>query len=85
MANIPFALGFTPTRWKKGVDVFIEKKNKSFQVDKLRIILLYESDFNFNNKIVGRQALENAEKYNMLAKEQYNTEVGSTKQQWNKF
>ena len=71
MANIPFATGFTPSRWKKGVDVFIEKKNKSSQVDKLRIILLYESDFNFNNKILGRQALENAEKFNLLAKEQY--------------
>ena len=71
MANIPYATGYTPERWKKGTDVFIEKKNKGNGVDALRIILLYEADFNFNNKILGKKAMDNAEQAKAIAPEQY--------------
>ena len=47
-------------------------------VDKLRIILLYESDFNFNNKIIGRKALENGERHGAIAIEQYGSRRGKS-------
>ena len=49
----------------------IEKKKGVFKVDKLRTILLYEADFNMNNKYVGRDMMYKAEAAQLLAKEQY--------------
>ncbi len=48
----------------------IEKKG-NWQVDKLRIILLYKADFNFLNRKLGREALRQAETYNQVTAEQY--------------
>jgi hypothetical protein len=71
LADIPYANGISPSRWKKGVDVMLQKKEGVFLVDKLRAILLYESDFNQNNKRFGREIMHLAEKYNALAVEQF--------------
>jgi hypothetical protein len=49
----------------------LEKKAGNFRVDKLRAILLYEPDFNHNNKRLGRDAMYYAEDLKLLAKEQY--------------
>ena len=43
----------------------------NFRVDKLRTILLYEADFNLNNKYIGQGMMHKAEKAKVLAKEQY--------------
>ena len=40
-------------------------------MEKLRTILLYEADFNMNNGFIGRKIMNNAEKNDVLAKEQY--------------
>jgi hypothetical protein len=45
-------------------------------MEKLCTILLFEADFNQNNKRLGRQAMYLAEKYNAIAVEQF----GSRKQ-----
>ena len=37
----------------------------------LRSIVLTEADFNFNNKILGRRAIQHAEAINELGPEQY--------------
>ena len=71
MANIPFMSGYSPGRWKQGINVMIEKQKGNFRVEKLRTILLYEADFNLNNKYIGRDMMEKAEKGKVLAKEQY--------------
>jgi hypothetical protein len=57
MANLPYHYGFLPLRWCKGVDVMLEKKPGAHQLSKLRAILLYEADFNQNNKRLGREML----------------------------
>ena len=49
----------------------IEKKPGVFRVDRLRTILLYEADFNQNNKLVGRDMMRNAELCHVLADENY--------------
>ena len=62
MANIPFLSGYSPRRWQNGINVMLEKKKGNFRVDKLRTILLFEADFNLNNKYIGRNMMSTAEK-----------------------
>ena len=76
LASIPFSTGITPTRWCKGTEVMIEKKKGNFRVDKLRTILLFEADFNMNNKIMARRTMAHAEKHDQLAPEQYGSRKG---------
>ena len=78
ISHIPFHTGYTPRAWRKGVNVMIHKKNKSDKVTDLRTIVLTEADFNFNNKILGKRTLEQAETYNALAKEQYGSRKGKS-------
>lgn len=71
LANLPYKFGFSPARWKKGVDVMLEKKPGTRKINTLRAILLYEADFNHNNKRLGRYMLRRAEADNAVAIEQY--------------
>jgi hypothetical protein len=71
VANLPYIWGFSPSRWKKGLDVMLEKKPGVRQINTLRAILLYEADFNHNNKRLGREMLRRAESANVVAIEQY--------------
>jgi hypothetical protein len=69
--RLPYQYGFSPARWRKGIDVMLEKKKGVYNIDKLRAILLYEADFNQNNKKLGRDMLALAEEYNAIAPEQF--------------
>jgi len=71
MANIPLFTSFTYDRWKKGLNVMIEKLTGDFNVEKLQIILLFEVDFNANNKWIGRAVMYQAKWENLLADEQF--------------
>ena len=71
MASLPRATGFTPERWRRCTDVMLLKKEGLFLLDKLRTIVLYESDFNHENKRLGREAMNLALDKNMIAEEQY--------------
>ena len=76
ISHIPFYSGYTPHAWRTGVNVMIHKKNKSDKITDLRTIVLTEADFNFNNKILGKRTLEQAEKFKALAKKQYGSRKG---------
>jgi len=71
MADIPLWMGFLYERWKTGLNIMIEKTTGDFNVEKLWIILLFEVDFNVNNKWVGRAIMYQVEQSQLLAKEQY--------------
>ena len=71
MTNIPYATGLAPTRWKSGVNVMLEKKKGDFRVNRLRTILLFEADFNQNNKLLVKEMMSHAESHKCLAPEQY--------------
>ena len=71
MAHVPALTGYVPHRWKKGLNVMLEKKPGVCKVTKLRTILLYEADFNHNNKLMGRAMMRYAEANHLLAPEQY--------------
>ena len=71
MAGIPRATGFVPDRWKQCTDVMLLKKEGLYLVNKLRTIVLLESDFNMENKRLGRESMQLALNQNMIAEEQY--------------
>lgn len=73
LAEIPFRSGYTPERWKQASDLMILKKEGVNDVDRLRTIVLFEADFNHNNKFLGRAMMYHTVLNDMLAKEQYST------------
>jgi hypothetical protein len=71
MAEIPFRTGYSPNRWQKATQLMILKKLGLIDVKKLRTLVLYEADFNHNNKFLGKAMMAHMQKHNFLAKEQY--------------
>jgi len=71
MADIPLLSGYLPERWQHGLNVMLEKAPGDFNLERLRIILLFEADFNSNNKWIGRAVMRRAEELSLLAPEQY--------------
>jgi len=76
LADIPLCTGLTPACWHKGLNVMLKKSPGNYNVKKLHIILLFEADFNCNNKWLGKAIMFNAEAVGVLADKQY----GSQKQ-----
>ena len=76
MANLPYATGFSPEQWQKGITLMIRKKANVDLVTKLRTIVLTEADFNYCNKVLGKMTLEHAERNKLLPKEQYGSRKG---------
>ena len=50
--SIPLRSGYPYHNWTKGINCTLVKKGKSYRVDKLRTIVLFEANFNFINKAV---------------------------------
>jgi len=53
LANLGFTMGYSLKRWRKGLNMLLEKQPGNLNVEKLCIILLFEGDFNNNNKWPG--------------------------------
>ena len=71
LAMIPMTSGYSPKRWQHGIDVMLLKAPEVYLLSKLRTIVLYEADFNHENKRLGRDAIQKALKTNMIAEEQF--------------
>ena len=71
MAEIPFRTGYVPKRWKKANNVMILKKEGVSDLDRLRTLVLFESDFNHNNKFLGREMMHQMIDREFIANEQY--------------
>jgi len=71
LANKQLSSGTVPQRWRKNLNVMLEKLAGNDNVEKLRIIMLFEADFNHNNKWLGQAMMRTAEQHNLLAPEQY--------------
>jgi len=53
------------------LNVMLEKLIGKGNVEKLHIIMLFEADFNHNNKWLGRVTMDTAENQKLLTPEQY--------------
>lgn len=71
MAEVPFRTGFSPTRWKCATNVMILKKAGVFDIEKLRTLCLFQSDYNHNNKFLGRAMMDHIVEHDYVAREQY--------------
>ena len=70
LRTLPYKHGFSPEPWREITDVEILKKAGDYEVELMRTIQLLDSQFNMNNKKLGRELMANAEKYNLIAAEQ---------------
>ena len=71
MAEVPFKTGYSPLRWQNATNVMILKEEGVYDVEKLRTIVLFEADFNQNNKHLGRSMMQHCVKNNLISEEQY--------------
>ena len=71
LAEIPFRSGYSPYRWRNATNVMILKEAGVYDIEKLRTIVLYEADFNHNNKFFGRATMQHTVPNKRMAMEQY--------------
>ena len=70
-ADIPEISGYSPKRHSTCVDLMIMKKALCYDAKKQRKIGILDSEFNQNNKRMGRDAINNARQLNKIAPEQF--------------
>ena len=58
LAEIPFRTGYSPVSWQEATQLMILKKLGLIDVERLRTLVLYEADFNHNNKFLGKSMME---------------------------
>jgi hypothetical protein len=68
-SQIPMVTGYSPRRHREGINVMLLKKEKNYNVDNLRTIVLFDSEANMNYKHIGRRSA--AITQNQIATEQY--------------
>jgi hypothetical protein len=77
MASMPLRHGFAPKRWQTCIDAILEKIPGQPRIEKLRIIMLYEADFNFVLKLIwGRRLVRHAEIHCCLGEENQGSRSG---------
>jgi hypothetical protein len=69
--QLPYQHGFSPDSWRILTDVEILKKAGVYDVELMRTIQLMHSEFNMNNKKLGRDVMAHAERFKALAPEQF--------------
>ena len=60
LSTLPMSSGYSPKRWQHGIDVMLLKSPEVYLLKKLRTIVLYEANFNYENKRLGRDAMKRA-------------------------
>jgi hypothetical protein len=71
LRHLPYHKGFSPTVWQSITDLEILKKAGVFDIKKMHTIQLMHSEFNINNKKLGRDMMSFAESCDLLAPEQF--------------
>ena len=68
--------GYSPARWTKTYNAMLLNKEGMTRVDKLRTIVLFEADFKYMDKYIGREMMKAAEQNGTMADEQYDSRSG---------
>ena len=69
LRHIPYCTGYAPANWCNITDLAIEKQPGNFSVEKMRTIQLMATEFNTNNKQLGRDMMNHAEACQILPEE----------------
>jgi hypothetical protein len=67
LTDIPLQTGYSPLRLRLAIDALLLKKSGVTLVEKLRTIVLFQGDFNYLNKYIGRHMMKDGEAYEQLA------------------
>jgi hypothetical protein len=77
MMSLPFQAGFAPDRWTRVTDIMLEKEANNPRCHRLRILALFESDFNHAKRvIIGRRLLHHMKDQGMLPGMQHGSVPG---------
>jgi hypothetical protein len=76
LTDISLQTGYSPLRWRVAIDALLLKKAGVTLVEKVRTIVLFQGDFNYLNKNIGRHIMKDGEAYGQLAWEQYGSREG---------
>jgi len=72
LANLGFTTGYSLKSGERDLsNMLLEKQPGNLNVEKLCIILLFEGDFNNNDKWLGQAVMSHAKDHNLMAPEQY--------------
>ena len=71
MRLAPLEFDFTPEKWCPFDDVEILKKAGELNIEKMRLIMLMHSQYQMNNKNIGRKVFANTEICKKVAEEQH--------------
>jgi hypothetical protein len=76
LTDIPLQTGYSPLRWRVAIDDLLLKKAGVTLVEKMRTLVLFQGDFNYLNKYIGRHMMKDGEACKQLAWEQYGIREG---------
>eukprot|EP00957_Ditylum_brightwellii_P082932 6305306-Ditylum_brightwellii.AAC.1 len=77
--SLSFLFGFTPLRWKKAIDVMLEKIPRNQRINKLQIIVIVKGDMNGVMKVIwNRRLVPRAESFSKLHPVQFRNCKGKT-------
>ena len=72
LLNIPLRHGFAPKRWCTSITVMIEKDPGNPRIERLRVIHLFEADYNLSLKLLwGKRMVHQGEDNNCFGKQQH--------------
>jgi hypothetical protein len=77
LTDIPLQTGYSPLRWCVAIYALLLKKSGLTLVKKLRTIVLFQGDFNYLNKYIGRHMMKDGEAYEQIVWEQYGSREGN--------
>jgi hypothetical protein len=79
MLNVVMQLGLTPTRWCNAISVLLEKDPGSPEINRLRVIHIFEADYNiFLKTMWARRLVERGETANLFGESQQGSRQGRT-------
>jgi hypothetical protein len=76
LTDIPLQTGYYMLRWRVAIDALLLEKSGVMLLEKLRTIFLFQGDFNYLNKYIGRHMMKDGTSYEQLEWEQYGSREG---------